>query len=152
MIRALCKTSPEAREFLMYIREELRSHRIHLKFSKTRMVRFSSNLLTAGFFLEPSSRKWGMIKIGTGNRKPITILTNLAHEYAHFLQWKNHDTTWIGSSGDIISGRQYIDIEQRTERSAIRILQEWHIPANYVAIRKRSRSYISYLRSTEIDN
>lgn len=151
MIRALCRTSPEAHDFLMCIREELRSHRVHLKFAKTRMVRFDRNLLAAGFFLEPSTRKWGMIKIGTGNRKPITILTNLAHEYAHFLQWKNHDSAWDDSCGDIISGRQYIDIEQQTERSAIRILQEWHIPANYAAIRKRSRSYISYLRSTEID-
>lgn len=151
MIRALSRTSPEARAFLLSIREELGSHRVHLKFSKSRMVRFDRNLLTAGFFLEPSPRKWGMVMIGTGNRKPITILTNLAHEYAHFLQWKNHDSAWEDSCGDIISGSRYIDIEQRTENSAIRILREWHIPANYAAIRKRSRSYISYLRSTEID-
>ena len=67
MIRALCRTSPEAHEFITFIREELRSHRVHLKFAKTRMVRFDRNLLAAGFFLEPSTRKWGMIKIGTGH-------------------------------------------------------------------------------------
>ena len=151
MIRALSRTSPEAKEFIKFLRADLRQHRVHLRFSKTRMVRFSTNLLTAGFFVEPSERKWGMIRVGCGNRKPINILMNLAHEYAHFLQWKNRDSQWHNSDGDIFIGSDYVELEKKTERDAIRLLQEWNIPANYGAIRSRSRSYISYLRDTEIN-
>ena len=115
------------------------------------MVRFSKSLLTAGFFVEPSERKWGMIRVGCGNRKPINILMNLAHEYAHFLQWKNLDREWHRSNDDFIEGSDYVELEKRTEREAISLLREWHIPANYGAIRSRSRSYITYLRNTEID-
>jgi hypothetical protein len=151
MIRALCRTSPEAKEFIKFLRDDLRSHRVHLSFSKTRMVRFSKNLLTAGFFLEPTGRKWGMIRVGCGNRKPINILMNLTHEYVHFLQWKNRDSLWTHGNGDHINGSQYVELEERTEQDAISLLREWNIPANYGAIRSRSRSYISYLRDTEIN-
>ena len=115
------------------------------------MVRFSKRLLTAGFFVEPTERKWGMIRVGCGNRKPINILMNLAHEYAHFLQWKNRDSDWTRNDGDHIEGSAYVELEKRTEREALSLLREWNIPANYGAIRSRSRSYITYLRDTEID-
>lgn len=151
MIRALSRTSPEAKEFLKFLRDDLKSHRVHLKFSKTRKVRFSKDLLTAGFFCEPTDRKWGIIRIGCGNRKPINILMTLAHEYAHFLQWKKHDRIWVQMSNDPICGLAYVELEKRTEQDALNLLREWHIPANYGAIRSRSRSYISYLRDTEIN-
>ena len=151
MIRALSRTSPETKEFIKFLRADLRKHRVHLKFSKTRMVRFSKRLLTAGFFVEPTERKWGMIRVGCGNRKPINILMNLAHEYAHFLQWKNRDSDWTRNDGDHIEGSAYVELEKRTEREALSLLREWNIPANYGAIRSRSRSYITYLRDTEID-
>ena len=151
MIRALSRTSPEAKEFIKFLRDDLRKHRVHLRFSKTRKVRFSKDLLTAGFFLEPTERKWGMIRVGCGNRKPIHILMTLAHEYAHFLQWKRHDRIWSQSEEDLINGDAYIELEKRTEQDAISLLREWNIPANYGAIRSRSRAYISYLRDTEID-
>ena len=151
MIRALSRSSPQAQEFLKFLRDDLRSHRVHLKFSRTRMVRFSKNLLTAGFFIEPTDKRWGMIRVGCGNRKPINILMNLAHEYAHFLQWKNRDRAWHDSDSDMIQGSSYIELEKLTEASAINLLRDWHIPANYGAIRSRSRSYIAYLRNTEIN-
>lgn len=149
MIRVLSRTSPEAKNFIKFIRADLRQHRVHLKFSKTRMVRFSKDLLTAGFFVEPSQRKWGMVRVGCGNRKPINILMNLAHEYTHFLQWKNRDRLWHKADGDLIEGSEYVTLEQRTERDALSLLREWNIPANYGAIRSRSKSYITYLRNTE---
>ena len=151
MIRALSRTSPEAMDFIKFIRADLQTHRVHLKFSRTRMVRFSKNLLTAGFFIEPTRTRWGLIRIGTGNRKPINILMNLAHEYTHFQQWKNQDLIWMNSDGDHIQGSSYIELEKLTESSAIHLLRSWNIPANYSAIRSRSRSYITYLRNTEID-
>jgi hypothetical protein len=151
MIRVLSRTSNEAMNFLKFIREDLQKHKVRLVFSRFRMVRFSNNLLTAAYFEEPRATKWGMIRIGTGNRKPITVLTTLAHEYTHFLQWKNGDSLWVSQDSDIIQGTDYVEIEKQTERDAIRLLKEWRIPANYSAIRSRSRSYISYLRSTEID-
>ncbi len=152
MIRALSRTSPEAKEFIKFLRIDLSQHRVHLKFSKTRKVRFSKDLLTAGFFLEPTDRKWGMIRIGCGNRKPINILMTLAHEYAHFIQWKRHDSIWKHFTDDPLCGLAYVELEKRTESDAVNLLREWNIPANYGAIRSRSRAYISYLRDTEINN
>jgi hypothetical protein len=149
MIRTLSKHSPETKEFLKYIREDLKAHRVHLSFSRTRKVRFSKELLTAGFFQEPSHRKWGKIRIGSGNRKSINILVNLAHEYIHFLQWKNGDCQWTGGTEDFIEGESYILLEERTERDAIRLLREWGIPANYNAMRMRSKAYLAHLRRTE---
>lgn len=151
MIRVLSNTSPQAKDFIKFIRSDLNAHNVGLRFSRTRMVKFSQGILTAGYFLEPSPRKRGVIRIGTGNRKPINILANLAHEYIHFLQWKNKDSLWESHDTDIIQGSDYVEIEKQTERDAIRLLREWHIPANYPAIRSRSRSYIAHLRRTEIN-
>lgn len=151
MIRILSRINPSVRDFLTHMREDLNNHRVRLVFGRTRMVRFSNDLLTAGFFQEPSERKWGIIKVGTGNRKPITILTNLAHEYCHFLQWKSGDNQWHKADGNIIDGGSYLKLEEKTEKEAIRLLRDWRIPANYNAVRMRSNAYLSYLRSTEID-
>lgn len=152
MIRTLSNSSPEAKDFLKFIRNDLTAHRVRLKFSRGRLVRFGKGYSTAGYFEEPTARKWGCIKIGTGNRKPINILTNLIHEYCHFLQWKNGDRQWLKGNGDHIEGTSYILLEERTERESMRLIREWHLPVNHSAIRKRSRSYIAWLRSTELDN
>ena len=151
MIRTLSRTSPEVKDFLKYIREDLKNHRVHLKFSKTRNVRFNKTTTTAAYFHEPASNRWGSIRIGTGNRKPITILTNLVHEYCHFIQWKNGDRDWINGNGDHIEGSRYVLLEERTEKEMISLMRSWNLPLNFSGIRKRSRSYIAWLRSNEID-
>jgi len=151
MLRILSRTSPEVKDFLKYIREDLMNHRIHLKFSKTRNVRFNKTTTTAAFFHEPASNRWGSIRIGTGNRKPITILTNLVHEYCHFIQWKNGDRDWLKGSGDHFEGSRYVLLEERTEKEMISLMRSWNLPLNFSGIRKRSRSYIAWLRSNEID-
>jgi hypothetical protein len=51
------------------------------------------------------------------------------------------------SSG--IRGEKYIRLEEQTEREAISLIRQWHLPVNLSAIRKRSRSYIAHLRTTE---
>ena len=149
MIRTLSKSSPQAKEFLNFIKQDLKAHRVNLSFARTRKVRFAKSILSAGFFVEPTQRKQGCIRVGTGNRKPINILITLAHEYVHFLQWKHGDSVWTQDNEDLVRGSGYIAIEQRTERDAIRLLKEWSSPANYNALRSRSRSYIAYLRRTE---
>jgi hypothetical protein len=149
MIRTLSRHSPEAKSLLSHIRSELKESRVRLVFSRTRMVRFDGSNLTAAYFQEPTAKKWGVIRIGTGNRKPINILMNLVHEYVHFLQWRSGDREWTRAKGDFISGSSYIAIEERTEREARAILREWRIPANHGAIRSRSRAYIAWLRLNE---
>jgi len=149
MIRILSNSSPQTKAFLKFIRNDLEQHRVKLTFSRTKMVRFSHGMYTAGYFLEPSARKWGKIRVGTGNRKPINILMNIAHEYAHFLQWKRREKEWSKGHGDLIEGSKYIALEKRTEKTAIELLKEWGIPANYNAVRMRSNAYIAYLRESE---
>jgi catalase len=87
--------------------------------------------------------------VGTGNRKPINILQNIAHEYVHFIQWREGDNAWITGDGDLIEGSSYVELEKRTERDAIALLRDWGIPANYNAMRMRSKAYIAHLRRTE---
>ena len=150
MIRTLNNSSPEAKNFLKFIRDDLRNNRVALKFSMSRDVRFDGITTTAAYFQEPCLKRQGIIRIGTGNRKPVNVLTNLIHEYCHFLQWKNRDTLWMDadtSSG--IRGEKYILLEEQTEREAISLIRQWHLPVNLSAIRKRSRSYIAHLRTTE---
>ena len=149
MIRILSNSSPEAKALLAHMRNDLAQHRVKLTFSRAKMVRFSHGIYTAAYFLEPSARKWGRIRVGTGNRKPINILMTLAHEYAHFLQWKKKERVWTKATQDLIEGQKYIELEKRTEKSAIELLREWGIPANYQAVRMRSKAYIAYLRETE---
>lgn len=151
MIRTLSRTSPEVKDFLKFIKEDLKNHRVHLKFSKNRNVRFSKTTTTAAYFHEPASNRWGSIRIGTGNRKPITILTNLVHEYCHFIQWKSGDSDWLNGNGDHIEGSRYVLLEERTEKEMISLMRSWNLPLNFSGIRKRSRSYIAWLRSNEID-
>lgn len=151
MLRILSRTSPEVKVFLKFIREDLMNHRIHLKFSKNRNVRFNKTVTAAAFFQEPASNRWGSIRIGTGNRKPITILTNLVHEYCHFIQWKNGDRDWTHGNGDHFEGSRYVLLEERTEKEMISLMRSWNLPLNFSGIRKRSRSYIAWLRSNEID-
>lgn len=151
MIRTLSRQGTETKEFLKFIREDLRKNRVRLTFSRSRDVRFSGRLTTVGFFEEPTSRTWGRIRIGTGNRKPVTILTNLIHEYCHFLQWKNGDSEYHRSDSDWIDGERYVLLEERTEREAINLIREWNLPMNLSAVRKRSRAYIAWLRATQID-
>ena len=71
MIRTLSNSSPEAKNFLKFIREELHNNKVKLAFSRTRKVRFSHGVYAAGYFLVPTPRKWGVLRVGTGNRKPI---------------------------------------------------------------------------------
>lgn len=149
MIRILSNSSPQAKAFLNFMRNDLEQHRVKLTFSRTRKVRFSHAIYTDAYFLEPTSKKWGRIRVGTGNRKPINILMTLAHEYAHFLQWRRREKEWRSGNEDLIEGEKYVELEKRTEKSAIELLREWHIPANYRAVRMRSKAYIAYLRETE---
>ena len=147
MIRTLSNSSPEAKNFLKFIRHDLQTHRVHLKFSKGRSVRFNNVHSAAGYFEEPRGSQWGIIRVGTGNRKPINVLTNLIHEYCHFLQWKNGDSIWKKlHDGESIEGASYVTLEEHTERDSLRLIREWHLPVNHSAIRKRSRAYIAYLR------
>jgi hypothetical protein len=150
MIRTLSRHSPEAKSLLSHIRSELKENRVRLVFSRTRMVRFDGKQTTAAFFQEPTARKWGVIRIGTGTRKPINVLMNLCHEYVHFLQWKSGDHQWHTAKGDFIAGASYIAIEERTERDARAILREWHIPANHKAVKARSSAYLARLRVDEV--
>jgi hypothetical protein len=149
MIRTLSNSSPEAKDFLKFIREELHNNKVKLAFSRTRKVRFSHGVYTAGYFLEPTPRKWGILRVGTGNRKPINILQNIAHEYVHFIQWREGDNAWTKGDGDLIEGSSYVELEKRTEKDAIALLRDWGIPANYNAMRMRSKAYIAHLRRTE---
>jgi hypothetical protein len=146
MIRTLNNSSPEAKNFLKFIRDDLRNNRVALKFSKSRDVRFDGITTTAAYFQEPCLKRQGIIRIGTGNRKPVNVLTNLIHEYCHFLQWKNGDAIWKRLRGDAIDGESYVTLEEHTERDSLRLIREWHLPVNHSAIRKRSRAYIAYLR------
>lgn len=150
MIRTLSRHSPQSKELLAHIRSELRKRRVRLVFSRTRMVRFDGKQLTAAYFQRPMGRKWGIIRIGTGNRKPINILMNLVHEYVHFMDWSTNHRRWRSSRGDIIEGASYVSVEEEVEAESLRMLREWGIPANHRAVKARSRSYIAWLRLTEV--
>lgn len=150
MIRSLSNSSTEARDFLKFVREDLKAHRVHLRFTNTRMVRMTKGQpLVQGFFAEPLVTRWGIIKIPMRNKRHSTILANLAHEYCHFLQWKSNDRDYNRHDG---IGNSYVRIEEKTEASAIALLKEWNIPLNYRAVKRRSNAYLAHLRESEINN
>ena len=72
-------------------------------------------------------------------------------EYCHFIQWKSGDRDWLNGNGDHIEGSRYVLLEERTEKEMISLMRSWNLPLNYSGIRKRSRSYIAWLRLNEID-
>lgn len=150
MLRTLQRHSPQTKSLIAHIRADLKAHRVRLVFSRTRMVRFDGTQKTVAYFQEPTPRRWGIIRVGTGNRKPVNILFNLLHEYAHFLQWKSGDRQWHTAKGDFIAGEGYLVLERRTEQDARKMLRDWDIPANHAAIRSRSKAYLARLKADEV--
>lgn len=144
MVRLLSNHSENTKRFLDHVRETLEQHKVKLNLTTGRRVRHKDGDLCAGFFCEPSAGKWGEIRVATGRKRPSTILAVLAHEYVHFLQWKQGDKVYTDARVE------YIELEKHTEQKAIRLLKEWNVPLNYRAVKQRSQAYLTYLIKNSI--
>lgn len=143
MVRLLSNHSENTKRFLDHVRETLHDSKVKLNFTTGRRVRHQDGDLCAGFFREPSAGKWGEVRVATGRKRPSTVLAVLAHEYVHFLQWKQGDRIYTQEI-------DYYLLEKQTEEKAIRLLREWSVPLNYRAVRQRSQSYLTYLIKNSI--
>lgn len=147
MIRVLNNTSPETKLFLKFIRDDLKQCRVRLQFTKAKTIRVEGIGKADGFFQEPRAAMWGRIRIATGGtRKPSTILATIAHEYCHFRQWYSSDIAYMKE----YSPDHYLILEEKTEKESIALLREFRVPLNFRAVKKRSESYITRLRASQI--
>jgi hypothetical protein len=144
VIRTLENHSEPTKDFLNHIRGILHDYRVRLIFTTGKRVRHQDGDLCAGFFREPLSNRYGEIRIATGGKRISTVLAVLAHEYAHFLQWKNQERIYTDDQVD------YVMLEKRTEAKAIELLKEWQVPLNYRAVKQRSQAYLTYLMKNSI--
>jgi hypothetical protein len=147
-MRSISNHSPQAKALILHIRQHLKENNVILVFGRGRKVRADDGDMCLGFFKEPSEASQGCLRVATRRRKPSTVLAVLVHEYCHFVQWINGDKVYKDHSIDKID---YILFEKITEKSSIRLMKQWAIPLNYSAVRRRSSSYLNWLKKNDIN-
>jgi len=80
----------------------------------------------------------GSIKVAIGGRRSGEWLYSLAHEYAHFLQWRNDDP--------IYETEDYLKLEIHTEQQALELCKEFKLPMPRKQLLIERKKYISRLK------
>ena len=129
-------TDPRVLAFISQLREECRAANVRIILKNLKSIRdwdgdFNDGL--DGYFTPPKKGKRGYIIIAAGVPLPTTLHT-LAHEFVHFRQWRARQKLFTRWS--------YHKLEARTEKSALKLLEEHDLPINLSVRRKKSRAYI----------
>lgn len=88
--------------------------------------------------MPPKKRKRGKLAIATGYKRHVDYLWDLAHELAHFRQWKREDPIMSKYEKD---ESFYHLLEKATEKEAQRIFSSWGLRPSK-RLKKRSKKYL----------
>jgi hypothetical protein len=134
-------TNPNVKMFLHEVRTALRENRVTLHWSRGGYcVCPEDGEPCEGFFIKPTRKRWGKIRIATGGVSNTEILHTLAHEYAHFLYWLE---------GDPFGNASVYKDESYTERRALRIMESRGLPICPTRAQALSAAYLKMLRDDE---
>lgn len=130
----------KAKQILGRVRKEIRDHNIKLKLTKSSRVIFESEKCY-GYFFPPQKQEKGELAVAIGEKRHVDYLWDLAHELAHFRQWKRKDPVYRKHLTD---ESFYYILEQKTEREARKIFANWGFKISS-RLKKRSREYLKTL-------
>jgi len=131
----------KARHILGKVREEISKHNVKLKLTNNYKIICESEKCY-GYFIPPEKKKKGQLAIAIGEKRHVDYLWDLAHELAHFRQWKRDDPTYLKHMSDSSS---YSLLEQKTEKEAKKIFLNWGFKISN-RLQKRSEKYLKTLR------
>lgn len=127
----------KAKYILQDVKKEIEKHNIILKTTQNRMVIYESEKCY-GYFLPPEKTKKGKLVVAMGEKRHVDYLWDLAHELAHFRQWKREDPIYLKHQKD---DSVYSLLEKRTEREAQKIFSRWGLTPSK-RLKTRSQKYL----------
>jgi hypothetical protein len=127
----------KAREIFKNVKEEIRKHNVDLKITNGYRVWYDSEKCY-GYFIPPGKRKKGELVVATGDKKHVDYLWDLAHELAHFRQWKREDPIFQKYERD---DSFYHLLEKVTEKEAQKIFSRWGLKPSE-RLKRRSKKYL----------
>ncbi len=122
-------------DFLSFVRRKCAQLNVNFRIGKGRTVLTPDREPSDGYFVEPDKNSPGELAVA---RKCDNFLLTLAHEYTHMLQWFREDP--------ILHGDYYL-LEKKTERDALKILQDFGInKKKRIAAQRKSKDYLKWLK------
>ena len=128
----------KAKKILQGVRKEIEQHNVILKVTTGHKIWCQSEKCY-GYFVAPKKRKKGELAIATGEKRHVDYLWDLAHELAHFRQWKREDPILEKYETD---ESLYYTLERMTEKEAQRIFSRWGLRPSK-RLKKRSKKYLT---------
>jgi hypothetical protein len=130
----------KAKTILQDVKEEIEKHNIKLKVTTTRKIVYKSEKCY-GYFVPPDRRNKGELALATGFKRHVDYLWDLAHELAHFRQWKREDPILVKYYRD---ESLYSKLEHKTEKEAQKIFVSWGLRPSK-RLKSRSKKYLMEL-------
>lgn len=127
----------KAREIIKDVKKEIKKHNVDLKISSSYKIIFESEKCY-GYFVPPEKKKRGKLVVATGYKRHVDYLWDLAHELAHFRQWKREDPIMNKYEED---ESLYHLLEKMTEKEAQRIFSGWGLRPSK-RLKNRSKKYL----------
>ena len=127
----------KAREIFRNVKKEVKKHNVDLKVKTGHRVLYESEKCY-GYFVPPGKRKKGELVVATGDKRHVDYLWDLAHELAHFRQWKREDPIMRKYQRD---DSVYKLLERMTEKEAQRIFCKWGLTPSE-RLKRRSKKYL----------
>lgn len=128
----------KAKQIIQGVRREIEQYNVILKVTSGRKIWYESEKCY-GYFVAPIKKKKGELAIAIGDKRHVDYLWDLAHELAHFRQWKREDPIFEKYEKD---ESLYYTLEQMTEREAQRIFSGWGLRPSK-RLKKRSKKYLT---------
>lgn len=127
----------KAKQIFQDVKSEIQKHNIDLKLTKNYKLIYESEKCY-GYFVPPQKRKRGKLALALGEKRHVDYLWDLAHELAHFRQWKREDPILEKYEKD---ESLYPILEKRTEKEAQKIFSSWGLHTSK-RLKTRSKRYL----------
>lgn len=131
---------PQVRAFLRTVRLQCRKCNVRFILTKGHEVNsFDGDRRCQGYFSEPMHNMAlpGRLVVATGRRRTSDWLYTVAHEYAHFLQWREDSPLWHETD--------YLTLERHTERAALQLCRQFKLPIPRRVLLQEHRKYMKKL-------
>lgn len=134
---------PTVKKFIHHVRKEASKSNTRIYFSPYNYLKDTDDIHDDGlygYFISPSRKEPGRIVVAANLPMP-TVIHTLAHEFAHFIQWKNKQYCYVMD--------HFVAYEKDAERKALRLLEEFNLPINMKVRKNHSKKYVSTLKDTK---
>lgn len=128
----------KAKRIIKSVEKEISKHNVDLKMTTGFRLWYDSEKCY-GYFVPPEKRKRGELAIAKGSKRHVDYLWDLAHELAHFRQWRREDPMFEKYERD---ESYYSALEQATEKEAQKIFSRWGLRPSK-RLKTRSKKYLT---------